>query len=81
MNKTEENLRNFQISLDYIKKNKISEAEKLLLKLKEDEKFNLRKFRRLASKDHVIPASISLEKDTLISSQKIKDNINEILNV
>ena len=49
--------------------------------LKEDEKFNLRKFRRLASKDHVIPASISLEKDTLISSQKIKDNINEILNV
>ena len=33
------------------------------------------------AKDHVIPASISLEKDTLISSQKIKDNINEILNV
>ena len=32
MDKNEENLRNFQISLDYIKENKISEAEKLLTK-------------------------------------------------
>ena len=41
MDKNEENLRNFQISLDYIKENKISEAEKLLLKLKEIEKFKI----------------------------------------
>ena len=41
MNKTKENLRNFQISLDYIKKNKISEAEKLLLELKKDEEFKI----------------------------------------
>ena len=41
MNKTEENLRNFQICLDYIKKNKISEAEKLLLELKKDEEFKI----------------------------------------
>ena len=41
MNKTEENLRNFQISLDYIKENKISEAEKLLLELKKDEEFKI----------------------------------------
>ena len=48
--------------------------------LKEDKRFHLRKFKRLASRDSIIPASISLEKDALISSQKIKDNINEILN-
>ena len=41
MNKTKENLRNFQISLDYIKKNKICEAEKLLLELKKDEEFKI----------------------------------------
>ena len=41
MDKNEENLRNFQISLDYIKENKISKAEKLLLKLKEIEKFKI----------------------------------------
>ena len=41
MNKNEENLRNFQISLNYIKENEISKAEKLLLKLKEIEKFKI----------------------------------------
>ena len=48
--------------------------------LKEDEKFKDRKFKRIASKNEVIPASMSLEKDTLISSKEIKINISEILN-
>lgn len=48
--------------------------------IKEDEKLKDRKFKRIASKNKVIPASMALEKDTLISSKEIKNNISEILN-
>jgi pyruvate/2-oxoglutarate/acetoin dehydrogenase E1 component len=48
--------------------------------LNEDNKFKERKFRRIASKNKVIPASINLENEVLTSSKQIKNNINDILN-
>ena len=48
--------------------------------LNEDNKFKERKFRRIASENKVIPASINLENEVLTSSKQIKNNINDILN-
>jgi len=49
--------------------------------LNEDDKLKERKFKRISSENKVIPASVNLENEVLISSKKIKNNINDILNV
>ena len=49
--------------------------------LNEDNKLKERKFRRIASENKVIPASVNLENEVLTSSKQIKNNINDILNV